>query len=159
MDNSVFGVPSEERYFEDYIPGSVYTFGSLTVTQEEMIAFAKRYDPQVFHTDPDVARRTPFGALIASGWLTGALAMRLLVDHYLPHRASLGSPGIDEVRWIMPVPAGDEISVRVSVVRTKRSRSRADRGVVHGFIEVLNQNQEVVMTWKGMGIMLCRGKT
>ena len=159
MDNSIFGVPSEERYFEDYIPGSVYTFGSLTVTQEEMIAFAKCYDPQVFHTDPDEARRTPFGAHVASGWLTGAMAMRLLVDNYLPHGANRGSPGMNEIRWTVPVHAGDEISVRVSVVRTKRSRSKPDRGVVHSFVEVMNQNQEVVMTWKGMAIMLCRGKT
>jgi acyl dehydratase len=80
------------------------------------------------------------------------------IDHYLPHGASLGSPGIDEVRWLTPVHAGDEISVRVRVVSARRSQSRPDRGVIHGFIEVLNQNQEVVMTWKGMGIMLCRDK-
>jgi acyl dehydratase len=144
------------RYFEDYLPGSVSLLGSITVEQEEMIAFARRYDPQLFHTDPDAARKTVFGGLVASGWLTGALAMRLIADQYVSRVASLGSPGIDEVRWLKPVRPGDELSVRLTVIEARRSQSKPDRGIVRSFVEVINQNDEVVMSWKGANIVVCR---
>ena len=149
-------VPVEERYFEDYIAGSVHEFGSVTVEEEDIIAFARRFDPQVFHTDPEAARATMFGGLIASGWHTGALTMRLFVDHYLSHVASLGSPGIDELRWSKPVRPGDELLIRVTVLETRRSRSKPDRGVIHSLIEALNQNHEVVMSMKATNFLLCR---
>ncbi len=156
MTNRVFTVPASDRYFEDYVPGSTYEFGSLTVEEPEMIAFARRFDPQVFHTDPERAKDTAFGGLIASGWLTGSLMMRLYTDHYLSHVASLGSPGLDELRWPRPVRPGDKLSVRVTVQQAKRSRSKPDRGIVHSFIEVLNQNGEVVMSMKAVNLFLCR---
>lgn len=156
MPHSPFSVSIDERYFEDYVPGSVYEFGSITVDEEEIIEFATRYDPQVFHTDPDAARKTTFGGLIASGWHTAALAMRLLVGHYISRVACLGSPGADKLRWLKPVRPGDELSVRVTVLETTRSKSRPDRGTVRSFVEVMNQHREVVMSREAVSIMLCR---
>jgi acyl dehydratase len=158
MSDSNFTIPAERRYFEDYVPGSVYEFGSITVEQDEVIAFARRFDPQVFHTDPELAKSTIFGGLIASGWHTAGLMMRLFADHYLPKVASLGSPGVDELRWKLPVRPGDELSIRVTVLETKRSRSKPDRGIVRCFIEVINQNREVVMSMKAVNLFLCRQK-
>jgi acyl dehydratase len=152
----MFTVPIEERYFEDYIAGTVHEFGSVTIEADEVIAFAKRYDPQPFHVDPEAAKETIFGGLIASGWHTGSLIMRLYADHYLSHVASLASPGIDELRWLKPVRPDDKLSVRVTILDTRRSRSKPDRGLVHSFIEVFNQNQEVVMTMKVINILRCR---
>jgi acyl dehydratase len=156
MRNSTFAVPAEKRYFEDYIPGSIYEFGSIAVEQDEVIAFAHRFDPQAFHTDPELAKSTIFNGLIASGWHTAALMMRLFADHFLSKVASLGSPGVDELRWKVPVRPGDELSIRITVLEAKRSRSKPDWGIVRSFIEVINQNQEVVMSMKAMTLVLCR---
>ena len=156
MKDTAFTVPAERRYFEDYIPGAVYEFGAIAVEQEEVISFARRFDPQVFHTDPELAQNTIYGGLIASGWHTAGLMMRLFADHYLSKVASLGSPGVDELRWKLPVRPGDELSIRVTVSEAKRSRSKPDRGMVRSFIEVINQNREVVMTMKAMTLCLCR---
>lgn len=144
------------RYFEDYLPGTVHEFGSLTVDEAEIIDFGNRYDPQEFHVDPMAAARGPFGGLIASGWHTCALMMRMFADNYLSKVSSLGSPGIDELRWLRPVRPGDTLRVRASVLETKRSRSKPDRGVVHTLTEVLNQNGEVVLSAKAMTLIRCR---
>ena len=156
MAASEFKTPIETRYFEDYELGSVYEFGEITAEQDEMIAFANRYDPQVFHNDPAGAAKTPFGGLIASGWLTASLAMRLIVEHYLSHAASLGSPGVDKVRWLKPVRPGDKLSVRATILEARRSRTKPDRGSIRALVEVLNQHRETVMTWKGINILRCR---
>ncbi len=156
MSNATFTVPVESRYFEDYVPDSVHEFGSIAVEQDEVIAFARRFDPQVFHTDPELAKRTVYGGLIASGWHTAGLMMRLFADHYLSKVASLGSPGVDELRWKIPVRPGDALSIRVTVLERKRSRSKPDRGVVRSFIEVINQSREVVMSMKAINLFLCR---
>ena len=148
--------PQTYAYFEDYIAGTAQEFGSIAVEEAEVIAFAQRFDPQPFHTDPVAAQQSPFGGLIASGWHTAALTMRLVVEHYLAKTASLGSPGIDELRWLKPVRPGDTLTVRVSVIEAKRSRSKPDRGVVRSALEVLNQNREVVMTMKALNMMRCR---
>jgi len=158
MSNSRFTVPVDSRYFEDYLVGSVHEFGSIAVEEDEVIAFAKRFDPQIFHTDPESAKRTIFGGLIASGWHTAGLMMRLFADHFLSKTASLGSPGVDELRWNKPVRPGDELSVRVTVLKKRRSRTKPDRGVVHSFIEVMDQNRDVVMSMKAVNIFLCRPK-
>jgi acyl dehydratase len=158
MPNSTFAVPRENRYFEDYVVGSIHEFGSIVVTEEEVIAFARRYDPQVFHIDPVAAKNTKFGGLIASGWLTAGLMMRLLVDNVVSAVASLGSPGVNELRWLKPVRPGDELSIRVTIREARRSRSKPDRGSVSNFVEVLNQNREVVMTMQSVGMYLCREK-
>ena len=159
MRKSTFHVPVENRYFEDYLVGSVHEFGSIAVKQDEVIAFAKRFDPQVFHTDPESAKKTIFNGLIASGWHTAGLMMRLFADHFLSKVASLGSPGVDELRWNKPVRPGDELSVRVSVLEARRSRSKPDRGIVHSFIEVMNQNRDVVMSMKAVNIFFCRQRS
>jgi acyl dehydratase len=158
MNRSTFPVPVEDRYFEDYEPGTVHEFGTIAVQEREIIEFGQRFDPQVFHTDPQAAKQTIYGGLIASGWLTASLMMRLFVDHYLSGIASLGSPGVDEMRWIKPVRPGDSLSLRVTVSQTKRSQSKPDRGVLFSFIEVLNQNHDVVMSMKAVNLLLCRQK-
>jgi acyl dehydratase/CBS domain-containing protein len=151
-----FSHPIDDRYFEDYVEGDVHTFGSIAVEADEIIAFAKRFDPQRFHIDPEAAKQTLFGGLIASGWHTAGLMMRLCVEHYLTHVASLGSPGLDELRWLKPVRPGDRLSVRVTVLKATPSKSKPDRGVVTSFIEVFNQSEEVVMTLKTVNMIARR---
>lgn len=140
-------------YFEDYVPGSVRELGPAVVDGAEIVEFARRYDPQPIHTDPQWARSGPFGGLIASGWHTAAIMMRLLVDQYLPAAASLASPGIDELRWLRPVRPGDELTVRVTVIETRPSRSKPDRGLLRSRIEVLEADGSAVMTMIGMNIV------
>lgn len=146
--SSNFIVSAEDRYFEDYVAGSVHEFGSIVVEQDEVMAFAKRFVPLPYHTDPELAKQTIYKGLIASGWHTAGLMMRLYCEHYLSKVVNLGSSGIDELRWHKPVRPDDELSIRVTVLETRRSRSKPDRGVVHSFIEVMNQKGEVVMSLK-----------
>jgi len=146
----------EGRYFEDYIPGAVFEYGEIRVDEAEIIEFARRFDPQDMHVDAEAARRGRFGGLIASGWHTAAMMMRLVAENFLPKKASLGSPGIDELRWLRPVRPGDVLRLRVTVLEATRSRSRPDRGVVRSLMEVLNQDGEVVMSLKPMNIIASR---
>ena len=127
--------------------------------EAEVLAFGRRFDPQPFHTQPEEAKESVFGGLIASGWHTASLMMRLFVDHYLSRVASLSSPGVDELRWLKPVRPGDELSLWVTVLETSRSRSKPDRGVVRSYIEVRNQRGEVVMTMKALNLLGCRNGT
>jgi len=145
--------PEAELYFEDFVPGSVHEFGPAVVDEAEIIEFARRYDPQPIHTDPDWARTGPFGGLIASGWHTAAITMRLLVDQYLPAAASLASPGIDELRWHRPVRPGDELRVRVTVIEARLSRSKPDRGLLRSRIEVVEADGSPVMTMIGLNLV------
>jgi acyl dehydratase len=145
------------RFFEDYLPGSMEDLGSVSVSEAEILEFARRYDPQDFHADPAKAAGGPFGGVIASGWHTAALMMKLLAARYLDPATSLGSPGIDELRWPAPVRPGDTLSVRVSIVEARASRTRTDRGLVHSHIEVRNQSGETVMTVKAMNLVRRRG--
>jgi acyl dehydratase len=145
--------PQADRYFEDYAPGSVQEFGPTVVDEAEIVEFARRYDPQPIHTDPEWARNGPFGGLIASGWHTTAMMMRLLVDQYLPAAASLGSPGIDELRWLRPVRPGDQLRVRVTVIEVRPSRSKPDRGLIRSRIEVLEADGSAVMTMVALNMM------
>jgi acyl dehydratase len=151
-----FSRPVNDRYFEDYVEGDVYRFGSIMVAADEIVAFARRFDPQSFHTDPEAAKQSPFGGIIASGWHTASLMMRLFVDHYLTHVASLASPGVDELRWLKPVRPGDTLSIRVTVLKAAPSKSKPDRGVVTSGIEVLNQADETVMTLKAVNFIARR---
>jgi len=151
-----FAVPVEDRYFEDYVPSAVFEYGEIPVTEAEIIEFARRFDPQYIHVDIERAVQGPFRGLIASGWHTAAMMMRLIVDNFLPKSASLGSPGIDELRWLRPVRPGDVLSVRLSILEATRSRSKPDRGVVRTLCEVLNQDREAVMSLKAMNIIACR---
>lgn len=156
MKSSEFLVPVQRLYFEDYVAGTIHEFGTITVEEDDIIAFGRRFDPQVFHTDPEAAKSTIYAGLIASGWHTAALMMRLFVDNYLSHVASLGSPGVDELRWLVPVRPGDALSLRVTITQTNRSRSKPDRGIVHSLIEVQNQDRIVVMSMKAVNFLLCR---
>ncbi|MGH3203699.1 MAG: MaoC family dehydratase [Streptosporangiaceae bacterium] len=133
------------RYFDDYLPGASYDCGSVSVSEAEIISFAVQFDPQPFHVDPGAAARGPFGGLIASGWHTAALVMRQIVDHYLSAEASLGSPGLDEMRWPEPVRPGDTLRVRVTPVEARRSASKPDRGILKTLIEAVNQDGRTVM--------------
>ena len=149
----------EDRYFEDYVPGTVVEYGEIRVSEAEILEFARRFDPQEMHVDRAAAARGRFGGLIASGWHTTAMMMRLFAEHFLPRTASLASPGIDELRWLRPVRPGDVLHIRVSVIEATRSRSRPDRGMVRTLIEVLNQDGDVVMTLKPMNIIARRSDT
>jgi acyl dehydratase len=151
-----FSRPITDRYLEDYVEGDVHRFGPIAVEQDEVLSFARRFDPQAMHTDPEAASRGAFGGLIASGWHTAGLMMRLYVEHYLTHVASLASPGLDELRWLKPVRPGDMLSVRVTVLKAVPSKSKPDRGAVTSFIEVINQDDEVVMTLKVVNLIAKR---
>jgi acyl dehydratase len=153
-----FAVPIDDRYFEDYLPGAVYEYGEIAVGEAEIVDFARKYDPQPIHVDKAAAAAGTFGGLIASGWQTATVMMRLVVEHYLSSVASLASPGIDELRWVRPVRPGDTLHIRVEVLEATRSRSRPDRGIVRSLVEVLNQNGEVVMSLKPMNMLRCRGR-
>jgi acyl dehydratase len=151
-----FTRPIDDRYLEDYPTGSVHEFGTIDVKEAEVLEFGRRFDPQVMHTDAEAARRSPFGSLIASGWHTAGLMMRLIVDHYLSHVASIASPGLDELRWPRPVRPGDTLSVRATVLENRRSKSKPDRGVLQTQFEVLNQHGEVVMSARATNILTVR---
>jgi acyl dehydratase len=151
-----FAAPVDDRYLEDYLPGEIYTYGPVTVDTDSIIAFARQYDPQSFHTDPVAAASSMYGGLIASGWHTVALTMRVLVDHVISPASSLGSPGCDELRWLKPVRPGDTLAVRFEILANRRSRSKPDRGLVSNQIAVLNQHDEVVMTLKTVLLLLAR---
>ena len=140
------------RYFEDFKPGQVIELGSHTITRDEIIVFAKQFDPQPFHLDDEAARKTIYGGLIASGWHTGSLMMRLLFDGLVKDTVSLGSPGVDELRWVKPVRPGDTVSGRVTVLECVPSRSKPDRGIVRSAVELRNQHGEVVVTSKGLSL-------
>jgi acyl dehydratase len=143
-------------YFEDFEIGKTIAVGSRLVDEEEIIAFAKQFDPQPFHVDPAAAKDSIFGGIIASGWHTCSMIMRLMVDGFLRESTSMGSPGVDEVRWIKPVRGGDTLFVTTTILDLKPSSSKADRGVVWTEWRATNQHGELVATIKGMGMFLRR---
>jgi acyl dehydratase len=139
------------RYWEDFRPGERYELGSVTVDGAEMIRFAERFDPQAFHTDPEAARHTPFGEVIASGWYTASLFMRMYVDAVLADSASQGSPGLSELRWLAPVRADDVLSGTLTVLETTASETRPNRGTVLLRGELTRAGQPVLsMTFRGL---------
>jgi acyl dehydratase len=158
MTISTFSVPVEDRYFEDYVAGSVFEYGPVVAEESEIVSFAKRFDPQTMHIDPVKAAQGPFQGLIASGWHTIGLMMRLFVDHYLSSVASLASPGVDEIRWHRPVRPGDRLRLRISVLEAKASRSKPDRGMVVSRLEAINQHGELVCSFKGMNLLAKRSR-
>lgn len=158
MTTDNFSVPPDQRFFEDYAAGHVYEFGTITVSEQEIIDFARRYDPQPFHVDPVKAAASEFGGIIASGWHTISLAMRLFVDHYMSHVASLASPGVDEVRWPSPLRPGDTLRVRVTILEARPSRSKPDRGIVRARVEAINQKDELVLSMNVVSILGRRPK-
>lgn len=143
-------------YLEDMTPGRVFELGSVEVSEDEIIEFANRYDPQPFHVDPAAAAETPFGGLIASGWHTCSLFMRRLVDGLAADAATIGSPGMDEIRWTEPVRPGDTLTATFTVADARPSSSKPDRGIVHSLCEMRNQHDIVVLTMRGLSIYLRR---
>ena len=139
-------------HFEDFYPGQQIELGSRSVSEQEIIEFATDFDPQPFHVDRDAAKDSIFGGVIASGWHTCSMIMRIVVDSVLGNSSSMGSPGLDKVRWILPVRPGDTLSVRYVTKEVKASASRPDRGVVWSIWEARNQNGELVCTVEGMGM-------
>src|SRR3954471_20203549 len=142
-----------ERYFADYVPGATAEFGPIRVDETEVVEFARAFDPQPFHVDADAAAAGPFGGLIASGWHTCALMMRLFAQEYLSPASSLASPGVDELRWTLPVRPGDELVLRTTVEEARLSRSRQDRGMVRTRVELVNQADEVVLRMVAMNLI------
>ena len=149
-------IPYKERFFEDYTIGEVAEFGDYLITQEEIVSFAKAYDPQNFHTDPEAAKASSFGGLAASGWMTGAVVMRMMCDHFIPAVSAMGSPGLDQIRWPRPVRPGDRLRVRVTVLEARRSQSKPDRGVLLLRQEAINQDDKIVMLIEARAIYRCR---
>jgi acyl dehydratase len=156
LSDDDFPVPAQDRYFEDYVPGAVYEYGYVAVSEAEIVEFAQKFDPQPIHVDPEFAATGPFGGLIASGWHTAAIGMRLIVDHYLPRAASIASPGIDELRWPAPLRPGDTVRMRVTIVEARRSRSKPDRGLVRTHAELITQNGDPVLTLTAMNLIRAR---
>ncbi|TXC67195.1 MaoC family dehydratase [Piscinibacter aquaticus] len=140
-------------WWEDFPAGSVREFGAKQVTRDAVIAFAAEFDPQPFHLDDEAAEASLFGRLSASGWHTCAMTMRMICDDHLLDAASLGSPGIDSLRWTKPVYPGDTLSVRLEVLEARPMGSRPEVGLLRQRWQVLNQQREVVMTMEGWGMI------
>jgi acyl dehydratase len=143
---------AKEWYFEDFFPGQEIDLGTRGVTEEEIIAFAREFDPQPFHVDHDAAAKSIYGGVIASGWHTCSMMMRMVVDGLMAKASSMGSPGLDGVRWLAPVRAGDLLNVRYQTVQVKASASKPDRGVVWSKWVAINQHGETVCTVEGMAL-------
>jgi acyl dehydratase len=156
MQEQDLPVARDQRHFEDYPVGAVAQYGPIVVDEAEVIEFGRRFDPQEFHTDPVKAAQGPFGGVIASGWHTGSMMMRVLVDRYLSRPAGMGSPGMDELRWTAPVRPRDRLWFRFTVIEARRSESKPDRGVVRLLIEVINDQGVVAMSVKAMTLVRCR---
>ena len=143
-----------KRWLEDFHVGDQATFGLTRVSAEDIKAFARQFDPQPFHLDEAAGRATPFGGLVASGWHTAALCMRMMVEQMGRDSGSIGSPGVDELRWLKPVRPGDELSVRSEVMEVAPSRSKPDRGVLRVRYEVVKQDGETVMSMVALAMFL-----
>ncbi|MGH8991947.1 MAG: MaoC family dehydratase [Acidimicrobiia bacterium] len=144
--------PDDRLHFEDLTPGQVFELGTFPpVTEDDIIAFARQWDPQPFHVDPEAAKATMWGGVIASGWHSVAIAMRLAVDGVLSRAASQGSPGVDNVRFWRPVRPGDVLTGRYTVLETEPSTSRPRMGKVRARTELVNQRGETVMSLEGTG--------
>ena len=147
---------NRKTYWEDFKTGERENIGSVVVDRDEVIEFASRYDPQPFHVDEAAAGQSIYGGLIASGWHTCAMGMRLMCDSYLLASASLGSPGLENVRWLRPVRPGDTLTAYRTIEHARVSASRPDRGIVKTLWEVENQKGELVLTMSGIQFFLRR---
>jgi acyl dehydratase len=147
---------STEWYFEDFFPGQDIDLGTRHVTEDEIVAFASQFDPQPFHIDREAAAQSIYGGVIASGWHTCSMMMRMVVDGLMAKSSSMGSPGLDGVRWLAPVRAGDTLNVHYQTTQVKASNSKPDRGVVWSKWVAINQHGETVCTVEGMGMFAKR---
>lgn len=144
------------RYFEDFAPGQTYQLGAYTVGAGDITGFAGRWDPQRFHTNPDQAGTSPYGGLIASGWHTAAIFMRLYVEHLLAEASCVGSPGVDELRWLTAVRPGDTLTATVHIEEASPSRRHPERGTVRPRCELRNQHGQVVLRMYLITLLLRR---
>jgi len=145
-------------YYEDIEIGAIQKYGRYEVTREEVMEFATKYDPQSFHLDDEAAAKTHFGRLSASGWHTASMAMRMMVDNMSANKhAGLGSPGVDELRWIKPVYPGDALRCESEVLTKRRSKSRPEMGIFKSQMTVFNQHDEKVMSMVSNGLIRVRG--
>ena len=147
---------SEKMYWEDFHPGSKEFMGRILVDRDEVIEFGRKYDPQPFHVDELAAKESLYGSIIASGWHTCSMVMRLMCDSYLINSASLGSPGMESVKWLLPAYPKDELSAYRTVLETRKSSSKPDRGIVKTLWEVYNQKDELIMSMVGVNFFLKR---
>ena len=143
-------------YYEELAATPSNDLGTRIVSREDMLRFAREFDPQPFHVDEEAAKKSPYGGLIASGWMTCSIVMRMMCDGYLAESASLGSPGIDNLRWLKPVRPGDTIAVVRKTLEARKSSSKPDMGIIKSLWEVSNQHGELVMTMEGIGMFRCR---
>lgn len=146
----------DKLHWEDFEPGNSFSYGRKTVTREEILVFAREFDPQPFHLDDHAASQSHFGGLVASGWQTGAFCMRLIVDNVLSRSTSMGSPGITSLRWLVPVRPGDTLTVRQTILRKTRHPRRPEMGFVDSRFEALNQNIQVVLRMESAGLFRLR---
>lgn len=144
--------PEPQLYWEDFPAGQQREFGATRVTRDAVLDFAQQFDPQPFHLDDAAAEASLFGRLAASGWHTCAMAMRMMCDAYLLDAASLGSPGLDQLRWHHPVHPGDTLRMRMDVLEARPMNSRPDVGLVRSRWEVLNQHDQTVLSMEGWGM-------
>jgi acyl dehydratase len=151
-----FSAPVDDRWFEDYTPGFVVEYGSVAVSEADIIEFAERFDPQAMHVDPELAAASRFGGLIASGWHSVIIVSRIYVDHYLSHVAAIASPGIDEVRWHAPTRPGDLLRLRATTVEARRSRSKPDRGLVRTRMEGIKGDGTLAMSLTALNLIALR---
>jgi len=147
---TAFDAPADDRWLEDYVEGAVYLFGPIGVDDQELQDFAMRYDPQPFHIDPDAAKSGPYGRIIASGWMTAALIMRLFVDHVASRSGGMAGPGVDELRWIKPVFGCDFLHLRLSILSSRASASKPWMGLVTMLMEGINQHGDCVYSCKAL---------
>ena len=143
-------------YWEDFTPCRVFETPTRTLSEEDILRFAREYDPQPFHTDPQAARATPFGGLIASGWQTASATMRLMCDGYLLETSCVGSPGLEELRWLRPVRPGDTLRLKTTVLETMPSAKQPNRGTVLFRWDTFNQDGDVVLSMRGRQLFLRR---
>lgn len=143
-------------YFDDFSVGRVLELGAITLDKEAIVGFASQYDPQPFHIDEEAALDSPFGGLIASGWHTCSALMRLMCDAYILDSASIGSPGVEQIRWLKPVRVGDTLTARVEVVESRPSRSKSDRGSVLTDLIAVNQHGQTAMTMRSWCMFMKR---
>jgi len=147
---------SEVIYWEDFKVGETLEMGRHRFSAQEIIDFGRQFDPQPFHVDPEAARASFYGELIASGWHTCAIAMRLMCESYVNRTRSMGSPGVDNIRWLAPVKAGDTLTYRRTALEARASRSRPDAGLVRNRWEAYNQDGVLVLSMEGWGMLARR---
>ncbi|MGD9601512.1 MAG: MaoC family dehydratase [Gammaproteobacteria bacterium] len=159
MPLATFKTPATDRYFEDYEVGATYELGQFRLSEPDIVEFALRYDPQPFHLDRAAAARSHFGGIVASGWHTAAAMMRVVVEHFVSKVAGMGSPGLDELRWLKPVRPDEDLTVRVTVDDARRSRTKPDRGLIHTTMEVVGPDGDTRMRVRSVGMVAVRAVT